>query len=124
MKNTVRLTEGDLHRMIKESVKRVLREMEESGNIEEMAKQVFDSIDFSQGYLEDVDTDSLDWEYTGDRCYEAVSQAEFEKDGWKFSAWVEWNFKSGWWGHDPDWDFADGKIKFKSPDGQEGEFNL
>ena len=121
-KNIIKLNESQLHNLIQESVKTVLREMQE--NIDDVAKKVFNSIDFSQECLEDVDCESLDWEPTGDRWYEAVSPAEFEKDGWKFNTWVKWSFKSGWMGSDPEWDFygKDPEVKYQSPEGQTGSF--
>jgi len=123
-KNIIRLNESQLNSLIKESVKSILKEMQE--NVDDVAKKVFDSIDFSQEYLDDVDTDSLDWEYTGDKHYEAVSPANFEKDGWKFNTWVEWSFVAGWGGSDINWDFygQHPEIEYQSPEGQTGKFIL
>ena len=120
-KNIVRLNESQLKRVIANRVKRMLREMEE--NIDDVAKKVFNSIDFDK-QLEWVDADSLSWEPTGDGWYEAIDTAEFEKDGWKFEAPIEWSIQVGWMGSDLDWDFP-GKqceIKYISPDGQKGIF--
>ena len=127
----INLTESQLRDFIKESAMRVIKEMGENpGGVpgpmpgqDDMAKKIFNSIDFSQEYLEDTDWDLLGWESTGDGWFEAFDWYTFEKDGWKFEAPIVWYKRRG---DDPNWDFQGktSEIKYVSPEGQTGSFEI
>lgn len=146
MGKKVRITENELRKVIGSSIKKIMEEIDprnkylggkkltispkedEKGNVEELARNIFDEIDFESYKLDDHDLDNLDWHSykDGDAYGYAFDDAEFEKDGWKFLVGIVWTAYGNW---EYDWDFEGGmggntEVQFISPKGQRGSFTI
>lgn len=76
-KNNIRLTESQLHRVIKESVRKVLKEGEEY-SFEQALEQKIKEIMFGLG----INPDECDPYNISDLCYEVESQIEGIVEDW------------------------------------------